>query len=113
MRWNLAVTYVCLSITCGVGVRPCGGQASSLPSEMPARFEPVTESFDYLKRDVMIPMRDGVRLHTIILIPKGAKNAPILLTRTPYEAKAQTSLKHSAHLGPSLNGYDNAIEVIV
>jgi uncharacterized protein len=36
----------------------------------------------------MIPMRDGVKLHTVILVPKGAKHAPILLTRTPYSAKA-------------------------
>ena len=34
----------------------------------------------------MIPMRDGVKLHTVILVPKGAKGAPILLTRTPYDA---------------------------
>ena len=31
-------------------------------------------------------MRDGVKLHTVILVPKGAKSAPILLTRTPYDA---------------------------
>src|SRR6267154_2017962 len=63
---------------------------SALPSESPAKFTTVTSSFDYVKRDVMIPMRDGIKLHTVILIPKGAKNAPILLTRTPYEANAQT-----------------------
>ena len=40
-------------------------------SETPAKFEPVTDSFDYVKRDVMIPMRDGVKLHTVILVPKG------------------------------------------
>ena len=34
----------------------------------------------------MIPMRDGVKLHTVIVVPKGAKRAPILLTRTPYNA---------------------------
>jgi predicted acyl esterase len=34
----------------------------------------------------MIPMRDGVKLHTVILVPKGAHGAPILLTRTPYDA---------------------------
>src|ERR1017187_7731380 len=56
------------------------------PSETPADFKPVTDSFDYTKRDVMIPMRDGVKLHTVILLPKGAKGAPILLTRTPYNA---------------------------
>jgi len=88
-------------------------QATSLPSETPENFKPVTDSFDYTKRDVMIPMRDGVRLHTVILIPKGAKNAPILLTRTPYSANLQTSRAASSHLGASLYGYDNALDVIL
>jgi putative CocE/NonD family hydrolase len=84
-----------------------------LPSETPATFTPVTSSFDHIKRDVMIPMRDGVKLHTVIVLPKGAKNAPILLTRTPYSATAQTSHADSSHLGPILSGYDNATDVIV
>jgi len=83
------------------------------PSETPAHLEPVTGSFDYDRRDVMIPMRDGVRLHTVILVPKGAKAAPILLTRTPYSATVQTSYADSSHLGPVLEGYDNATELIV
>ena len=86
---------------------------SSLPSETPAKLEPATESFDYVKRDEMIPMRDGVKLHTVIVIPKGAKNAPILLTRTPYNASSQVSHAQSSHLGPILNGYDNPLDVIV
>src|SRR6266566_1057822 len=84
----------------------------ALPSEIPAKFTPTNDRFDYVKRDVMIPMRDGVKLHTVILIPKGAKRAPILLTRTPYDANSQLSHAQSAHLGPVLNGYDNALEVI-
>lgn len=83
------------------------------PSETPAKFRPSTNSFDYIKRDEMIAMRDGVKLHTIILIPKGSKNAPLLLTRTPYEAKTLTSHAQSPHLGPILQGYDNAVDVIV
>jgi putative CocE/NonD family hydrolase len=82
-------------------------------SEMPAKFEPATESFDHVRREVMIPMRDGVKLHTVILIPKGAKRAPMLLTRTPYDADKLTSHIASAHLGPNLYGYDNATDVIV
>ena len=85
----------------------------SFPSETPTKFEPSTGSFEYIKRDVMIPMRDGAKLHTVILVPKGAKGAPILLTRTPYNATELTSHAQSAHLGPILNGYDNATEVIV
>src|SRR5246127_2288001 len=87
--------------------------SASLPSETPEKVEAVTDGFDYVKRDVMIPMRDGVKLHTVIVIPKGAKNAPILLTRTPYNASAQLSHAASSHLGTILNGYDNATEVIV
>src|SRR6266705_2955853 len=101
--------------------QPCSAQTAApppaaqatLPSETPTKFEPVTASFDHIRRDVMIPMRDGVKLHTVILIPKGAKGAPILLTRTPYDADALTTHANSAHLGPSLKGYDNAVEVIV
>src|SRR5580658_9944426 len=85
----------------------------ALPSETPARLETPTAGFDYIRREVMIPMRDGVRLHTVIMVPKGAKGAPILLTRTPYDADALTTHESSAHLGPSLQGYDNATEVIV
>src|SRR5947207_2180355 len=86
---------------------------TTLPSETPAHLKVATATWDYERREVMIPMRDGVRLHTVILVPKGAKNAPILLTRTPYSASELTSHAASAHLGPILWGYDNATEVIV
>jgi len=85
----------------------------TLPNETPQKFEPTNDGFEYTRRDVMIPMRDGVKLHTVIIVPKGAKRAPILLTRTPYNATELTSHAASSHLGPILNGYDNALEVIV
>jgi uncharacterized protein len=99
-----------------VSLLPVGravAQATTLPSETPAKFTPATSTFDYERRDVMIPMRDGVKLHTVILVPKGAHRAPILLTRTPYDATATTSYAQSAHLAPELNGYDNALQVII
>jgi putative CocE/NonD family hydrolase len=85
----------------------------TLPSETPAKFEPTNDAFDHVRREVMIPMRDGVKLHTVILVPNGAKNAPILLTRTPYDADGLTSHTSSNQLGPNLEGYDNATDVIV
>ena len=106
----------------GAGVRwapailaqaPAGQRAPTLPSERPAQLTPATGSFDYVRREVMIAMRDGVKLHTVILVPKGARSAPILLTRTPYDANAITTHANSAHLGPILQGYDNAVDVIV
>jgi putative CocE/NonD family hydrolase len=88
-------------------------QYPALPSETPSRFEPRTGRFDHARREVMIPMRDGARLHTVILVPKGAARAPILLTRTPYNASALTSHAPSAHLARVLDGYDHATDVIV
>jgi len=88
-------------------------QYPDYPSETPEHFQPNSSTWDYTRRVVMIPMRDGVKLHTVILVPKGANHAPILLTRTPYDADALTNHSPSSHLGPELWGYDNATEVIV
>ena len=89
------------------------GPAAAQLSETPAKFVPVTDSFDHVRREVMIPMRDGVKLHTVILVPRDARGAPILLTRTPYNANELTSHAQSSHLGALLWGYDNATEAIV
>ena len=66
--------------------------------DIPTKFTAPTSAYDYTKRDVMIPMRDGVRLYTVIVVPKGAQNAPILLTRTPYNAARRTSRNASPHM---------------
>ena len=117
----LAAPVVSRPASAQTPARPPAAQAG-LPSETPAALVPVTSSFDYVKRDVMIPMRDGVKLHTVIIVPKGARRAPILLTRTPYSATALTSHSASSHLGPilssseagsPLSSYDNATDVIV
>ena len=88
-------------------------QYPDYPSETPQEFQRPTYGMDHEARDVMIPMRDGVKLHTVILVPKGARRAGILLTRTPYEANHLAANLHSQHLGPRLWGYDNATETVV
>jgi putative CocE/NonD family hydrolase len=56
------------------------GQGAARP-ELPALFE---------KKEVMIAMRDGVKLHTEIYRPKNAKEVlPIFLERTPYGISAE------------------------
>ena len=77
-------------------------QDSKSVSEIPPKFTPKTESFDYVRRTEMIPMRDGVKLYTVILIPRGAKRAPMLLSRTPYNAEKRTEARPSAHLAAVL-----------
>ena len=87
-----------------------------LPTETPATVTVPAGLADYTRRTVMIPMRDGVKLNTVILVPKSATakaRAAILLTRTPYNAVALTTNALSTHLGPTLYGYDNATDVVV
>jgi hypothetical protein len=48
--------------------------------------EPVRHIFhDYVATDVMIPMRDGIKLHAIVLKPSDiSAPLPIIIERTPY-----------------------------
>jgi putative CocE/NonD family hydrolase len=62
------------------------GQTSPMTSDIPPSFTPPHNGYNFTKREVMIPMRDGVKLYTVIAIPKGVTHAPIVLTRTPYNA---------------------------
>lgn len=114
--WLQMLAFLFWAITCVGslnGQTPSPEKYSDLPSETPANFQVATASFNYDRRDVMIPMRDGVKLHAVILVPKGAQHAPILLTRTPYNAAELTSRAQSGHLSRVLYGYDNATDVIV
>ena len=108
--WHFLVMATLCSLSVAQSAQP---KYPDYPSETPEHFQPNSSTWDYSRRTVMIPMRDGVKLHTVILVPKGANHAPILLTRTPYDADALTSHSSSSHLGPELWGYDNATEVIV
>src|SRR5215469_12943696 len=76
----------------------CILMASGADTDIPKTFTAPTAKQDYIKREAMIPMRDGVKLHTVIVVPKGAKNAPILLTRTPYNASKRTARNNSTSM---------------
>ena len=90
-RWTLAVVLVAIAPA-------LHAQTSAGDPDVPAKFTAPTASYDYIKRDVMIPMRDGVKLYTVIVVPKGAKNAPIILTRTPYNAAKRAERSRSPHM---------------
>ena len=98
----LAGAAACIALA----VSPASAQTSA-PAAPPAtpymtpdiatKFEWPKGSYDYVKRVEMIPMRDGVKLYTVMIIPKAAKDAPILLTRTPYNAKGTAERTLSPH----------------
>jgi len=80
--------------------------------ERPAKLVTADQGANYERRTVDVAMRDGVKLHTVILIPKGAKGAGILMTRTPYNAESMTRYHPSTDLGTAIDGYDSAPDVV-
>ena len=81
-------------------------QTPPLTPDIPQKFEEPTGAYDYVKRDAMIAMRDGVKLHTVIVVPKGARNAPLLLTRTPYNASERAERSRSPRMVATLPLFD-------
>ena len=86
---------IAMLLAFGLGVH---AQVSPETPDIPPKFEAPTASYDYVKRDVMVPMRDGVKLHTVIVVPRGATHAPIILTRTPYDASGRAKREASPHM---------------
>jgi putative CocE/NonD family hydrolase len=63
----------------------------------------ITQQDDYEIREVMIPMRDGIKLYTIIFIPENIPDPmPILIQRTPYNASRILGDKPATHLKAAL-----------
>jgi putative CocE/NonD family hydrolase len=81
-------------------------QTPPMTPDIPPQFAFPTVRNDWIKRTVMIPMRDGARLYTVIVMAKGAHDAPILLTRTPYDAKRRAERFASPHIEAELAQLD-------
>jgi putative CocE/NonD family hydrolase len=95
----LRLLMAAMLLACGAGtLARVRAQVSPEVPDIPKKFEAQTSSYDYVKREVMVPMRDGVKLHTVIVIPHGASHAPMLLTRTPYNASERTEREASPHM---------------
>jgi putative CocE/NonD family hydrolase len=62
--------------------------------DIPQQFVAPRAEFQYVRREVRIPMRDGVKLYAVLIIPRGASASagkfPIMLDRTPYSADKAT-----------------------
>src|SRR6476620_10032964 len=83
-----------------VAAAPPAARVTPMTPDVVGKYEPILPEADYVKRVVMVPMRDGTKLYTVLVMKKGVANAPILLSRTPYDAKS------SANRVPSQRGAD-------
>ncbi len=66
-------------------------RVTPMTPDVVASYSPILPQADFVRREAMVPMRDGTKLYTVIFMKKGTRNGPILLSRTPYDAKASTS----------------------
>jgi uncharacterized protein len=73
-------------------------QTPAMTPDIDGKYVQTKINHDYEKRVVMVPMRDGTKLYTVIVIPKGGKNLPILLTRTPYNAAKRAARADSPRM---------------
>jgi putative CocE/NonD family hydrolase len=90
---------------------PAFSQTAAMAPDIPAaKFDAAIPGADYVKQVVMIPMRDGVKLYTVIVIPNNATRAPIMLTRTPYNAAKRAERNASPRMASMLpEGDDNFV----
>jgi putative CocE/NonD family hydrolase len=95
-KLNTFSVFVALAI---VSIMSAFAQEEKLPAnDIPPDFKAPAQPGDFDKRVAMVPMRDGTKLYTVIVVPKGAKNAPILLTRTCYNAAERAARSKSGRM---------------
>ena len=77
---------------------PAPQRVTPMTPDVVASYDAVRPQADFIRREAMVPMRDGTRLYTVIYMKKGTHDGPILLSRTPYDAKGSTSRTASLKL---------------
>lgn len=71
-------------------------------ADLKAQETPYDVSENYVKKEVQIEMRDGVKLHTTIYMPKDAsKTYPIIMQRTPYSCRPYGEDQFRSKIGPN------------
>jgi putative CocE/NonD family hydrolase len=66
-------------------------RVTPMTPDVVASYNEILPQADFIRREAMVPMRDGTKLYTVIYMKKGTTDGPILLSRTPYDAKGSTS----------------------
>ena len=74
-----------------IAAAPAPQRVTPMTPDVVASYNQILPQADFIRREAMVPMRDGTKLYTVIFMKKGTRNGPILLSRTPYDAKGSTS----------------------
>jgi predicted acyl esterase len=109
---SLSVLSLTLAAAAATFASIAHAQTAPMAADIPGTaFATTVPNADYALQEVMIPMRDGVKLHTVIVVPNSiatGSKAPIMLTRTPYNASGRAGRMKSPHLASILGDGDDA-----
>ena len=113
---TLAFSRACrLVVAIGLGgARHVDAQSATAPSSASLaaqRADSVLARYD--KMEVQVPMRDGVKLHTIVYVPRGGSAAlPIIFARTPYGIAGAGRVLSTSYAELAEDGYAFAMQDI-
>jgi len=94
--FNLSIAVLLLALSAFASYAQAQGQMSQQQRELADYIKS-----HYTKREVMIPMRDGVKLFVCIYEPKDkSQKYPIMFDRTPYSVGPYGPDAYKASLGP-------------
>ncbi|MBC8768116.1 CocE/NonD family hydrolase [Arenibacter sp. BSSL-BM3] len=97
MRKIIFILSAIILVSCGrIGIQPSTNKTNTrvVDTYNPSDF--------YNKKEITIPMRDGIKLHTTIYSPKDtSKKYPIIMSRTPYSCRPYGSNEYKALISPN------------
>src|ERR1700722_11042068 len=97
IRLSCAAAFLSLAAAIAAA-KDAAPPVTAMTPDVVDHYETILPNADYIKRVVMIPMRDGVKLYTVIVMKKNTLHAPMLLSRTPYDAKDSTERMKSQRI---------------
>lgn len=90
-------------VSCGPGLIGCARPVASVQLTAPEsdKEKAAYVRKNYSKSEYQVPMRDGVRLFTVVYAPKDAsRNYPMLMMRTPYSIGPNGEDGYKDQVGP-------------
>jgi putative CocE/NonD family hydrolase len=106
LRTVSLVSALLLSSGAASAIAQESSRVTPMTPDVVASYEQTLPSADFIRREAMVPMRDGTKLYTVVVMKKGTRQGPILLSRSPYDAHGSTHRVASQRIGDILEVMD-------
>ena len=95
---TLALWLLTASLATIAQTAPQPEPVTPMTPDVVENYDEVLPEADFVRQEAMVLMRDGVKLYTVWVMKKHTHNAPLLLSRTPYDAHEDTHRVKSQRL---------------